>query len=303
MIDPKYFEQVKLLLRLLPAIARIPEFALHGGTAINLFHHNMPRLSVDIDLTFLPFKNRQSDLKKIRELLKGLSGNLVRMIPGLRIENPVYADAEYKLFCSSGSSLVKVEVNTVIRGIIDQPEVRIMCESAQQFFDCYLEMNIVPESQLFGGKIVAALDRQHPRDLFDVRMMLSSKGLTDDIMKGFLFCMLNANRPLHEILNPIFNDQRSALDNQFKGMAGEAFSYEMFESARYSLLKQVNHRLSVDDKEMIIAFSEGHLVGRAIEWRQFPGVKWKLLNIQKLKESNPEKFNHQVNLLKELLVS
>lgn len=303
MIETKYIEQVKLLLRILPAIAKIPEFALHGGTAINLFHHNMPRLSVDIDLTFIPFKKRQSDLNLIKALLKDLSIDLIKIIPGLRIANPVYSDAEYKLFCSLGQSIVKVEVNTIIRGVIDEPEVRLLSEAAQKLFDFYLEMNIVPESQLFGGKIVAALDRQHPRDLFDTWMMLNSKGLTDDIMRGFLFCLLNSNRPVQEILQPILSDQQPALDNHFRGMAGEAFSYEMFENARESLINLINHSLSIEDKEMIIGFSEGRLVGKAIEWKHFPGVKWKLLNIEKLKESNPEKFSHQVNLLKELFAS
>jgi predicted nucleotidyltransferase component of viral defense system len=303
MIEAKYIEQLKLLLRILPAIAKIPEFALHGGTAINLFHHNMPRLSVDIDLTFIPFKNRQSDLNLIKALLKDLSIDLIRIIPGLRIANPVYADAEYKLFCSLDQSIVKVEVNTIIRGVIDEPEVRLLSEAAQKLFDFYIEMNIVPESQLFGGKIVAALDRQHPRDLFDTWMMLNSKGLTDDIMRGFLFCLLNSNRPVQEILHPVLSDQQSALNNHFRGMAGETFSYEMFENARDSLINLINHSLRIEDKEMIIGFSEGRLVGKAVEWKHFPGVKWKLLNIKKLKESNPKKFNHQVNLLKELFAS
>jgi hypothetical protein len=164
-------------------------------------------------------------------------------------------------------------------------------------------MNIVPESQLFGGKIVAALDRQHPRDLFDTWMMLNSKGLTDDIMRGFLFCLLNSNRPVQEILHPILSDQQSALNNHFRGMAGETFSYEMFENARDSLINLINHSLRIEDKEMIIGFSEGRLVGKAAEWKHFPGVKWKLLNIKKLKEINPKKFNHQVKLLRELFAS
>jgi len=194
-------------------------------------------------------------------------------------------------------------VITIIRGVIDEPEVRLLSEAAQKLFDFYIEMNIVPESQLFGGKIVAALDRQHPRDLFDTWMMLNSKGLTDGIMRGFLFCLLNSNRPVQEILHPILSDQQSALNNHFRGMAGLAFSYEMFVNARDSLINLINHSLSIEDKEMIIRFSEGRLVGKAVEWRHFLGVKWKLLNIEKLKESNPEKFNLQVKLLRELFAS
>jgi predicted nucleotidyltransferase component of viral defense system len=300
MIDSKYIEQVKLLLRLLPAIARIPEFALHGGTAINLFHHDMPRLSVDIDLTYVPIHARSTDLTLIKKHLKSLSAELVKRIPDLRIENPGYTGAEYKLFCFLGKSMVKVEVYTVIRGVIDQPEVRELTEAAQTLFEFYLEMKIVPESQLFGGKIVAALDRQHPRDLFDTWKMLDTKGLSTDIMKGFLFCLLNSNRPIHEILNPVISDQQSALEHHFTGMASEPFSYEMYEMTRESLINLVNRHLSVEDKEMLIGFAEGCPVGKAKEWSHFPGVQWKLLNIEKLKQNNPQKFNHQLTLLKEL---
>ena len=49
-----YREQVKLLLRVLPVISREEDFAVHGGTAINLFVKNLPRYSVDVDLTFIP---------------------------------------------------------------------------------------------------------------------------------------------------------------------------------------------------------------------------------------------------------
>lgn len=49
----KYKKQVALLIRIMPSVYRIKEFAVHGGTAINLFHKNLPRYSVDIDLTYI----------------------------------------------------------------------------------------------------------------------------------------------------------------------------------------------------------------------------------------------------------
>ena len=48
-----YAKQVMLLLEILPDVAEEKNFALHGGTAINLFHLNMPRVSVDRDKEFL----------------------------------------------------------------------------------------------------------------------------------------------------------------------------------------------------------------------------------------------------------
>ena len=53
-----YKKQVALLIRIMPSVYRIKDFAVHGGTAINLFHKNMPRYSVDIDLTYIPVKER-----------------------------------------------------------------------------------------------------------------------------------------------------------------------------------------------------------------------------------------------------
>jgi len=65
-----YREQVALLLRVLPIIGREEAFALKGGTAINLFVRDLPRLSVDIDLTFLPLVDRVAALSAIREALQ-----------------------------------------------------------------------------------------------------------------------------------------------------------------------------------------------------------------------------------------
>src|SRR5690606_36532122 len=61
-----YRAQVELLIRCLPAVANAPDFALKGGTAINLFLRDMPRLSVDIDLTYLPITDRANALTDIR---------------------------------------------------------------------------------------------------------------------------------------------------------------------------------------------------------------------------------------------
>lgn len=65
MIEQKYKRQVNLLLKVLPEVSKESNVALHGGTAINLFVRNMPRLSVDIDLTYIPIESRKISLEKI----------------------------------------------------------------------------------------------------------------------------------------------------------------------------------------------------------------------------------------------
>lgn len=144
-MDLRFRNQVSLLLRLLPEIAKEKDFALHGGTAINLFYHNMPRLSVDIDLTYLPFGTRVADLTQIRRNLLLISERLVKIIPNIRVTAPVEVDDDMKLYCSIPGALVKIEVNTINRGVAGAPEIRTLCHGAQEFFDSFCEIQVVPD--------------------------------------------------------------------------------------------------------------------------------------------------------------
>jgi len=175
----QYFKQVNLLLRILPLIARENDIAIHGGTAINLFYFDMPRLSVDIDLTYLPFADREKDLKGIENILLRLKDTLYKSISQIQIVGPNTIGDEYKLYCSYGGNEVKIEVNTINRGVFRPTKIIGLCAQAQEQFNVFCEAQIVPMPQLFGSKIVAALDRQHPRDIFDVKNILEVFGLSN----------------------------------------------------------------------------------------------------------------------------
>jgi len=300
-MDEKYLKQVELLLRIAPEISRINEFGLHGGSAINLFHHNMPRLSVDIDLTYIPFRKRKSDLNNISILLSDLAERLRKIIPGISILPNSDDKEQIKLFCYRGTTLVKVEVNTVNRGIINKTEQYPLCDKAQDLFASFVEMNLVPAGQLFGGKIVAALDRQHPRDLFDTMKLLERNRLNEDTMIGFLFCLFSSNRPLNELLQPNFINQEQILNNQFNGMSDEEFTWNMFKNERIRLVKEIRNRLTDEQKEMIFSVSNGTPKWLYGEWERFPGISWKLKNIKILKEKNSKKFLSQLTQLKKIL--
>ncbi len=155
----------------------------------------------------------------------------------------------------------------------------------------------MPKSQLYGGKLVAALDRQHPRDLFDVKKMFEIHGYSKEIHKGFVFCLLSSNRPFHEILKPKLIDQKTVIESQFNGMTNELFTYEMFHEVRSVLIETVNFNLSPDDKKLLISFTEGNPLWQNHNYMAFPGVQWKLLNINKLKNENIKKYTQQLNKL------
>ena len=282
-----YQNQVELLLNVLPVVAREEVFALHGGTAINLFVRNMPRLSVDIDLTYLPLDsgNRDAALQGIFDALERIKANLESQ--GLSV---VHQEDKYKLQVSSPKAQIKVEVNSTGRGTLAEPQKMTLCERAQTDFDVFVAMNVVPFGQLFGGKICAALDRQHPRDLFDVKYLLDNEGFTEEVKQGFILGLISSGRPLHEIIRPNFLDQRATMVNHFEGMSADPFSYEDFEAYREKLVDIIHSSLTERDKEFLLSFKKLTPNWEIHDFERFPSVQWKLKNLRDLKVQNPSKL-------------
>lgn len=294
-----YRRQVALLIRIMPLVFRIKDFAVHGGTAINLFHRNLNRYSVDIDLTYVPIADRETSLRAINSHLESLKSMIEKAVEGMRI---IHKPDVLKLLCTKDGTTVKIEVNGTKRGTLGETERKELCVKAKQDFGLTCYANIVGWPQLYGGKIVAALSRQHPRDLFDCR------GITDEefaaIKSGFMLCLLGSDKPIVESLDPNPINQTEALENQFEGMSDEPFTYEDYEISRNNLLKVINKGLDENDREFLISFESG-----IPDWGkccagnlgQYPSVKWKLQNIITLRTKNPLKHHEGVEKLKEHL--
>jgi len=299
-MEKLYKQQVSLLLSVLPEVAKEKCFALHGGTAINLFVRDMPRLSVDIDLTYLPIEDRETSLKHIVEALQRIKVNIEKVIPGARITQRLNAG---KLQISANKVDIKLEVNLVNRGTTAEPKEAPLCEKAQTTFEAFCTIPVVPVGQLFGGKIVAALDRQHPRDLLDVKYLLGMEGFTQEIKEGFLLFLLCSDRPINELIIPNFQDQRSALANQFSGMTDETFSYEEYKSIRENLVATIHRNLTDSDKEFLLSVKIITPDWSIYNFQRFPAINWKLHNLQNLRNKNPDKHREQYEILKKKLDS
>lgn len=283
----------------MPSVYRIKEFAVHGGTAINLFHKNMPRYSVDIDLTYIPIQDRNTSLQTINDRLLEVKKSLERTIPGIVV---VPKPNVWKLLCSLNDASVKIEVNGTKRGIIGDTVDMSLCEKAKAEFSMGCKARTVSFSQLYGGKITAALSRQHPRDLFDCKYMNISS--FNEVKDGFMLCLLGSDKPIIESLMPNEIDQTDALEKQFEGMTDVAFSYEDYKQARSQLIKLVQNGLTEDDKRFLLSFEEGvpdWTMCCAGDLSRYPSVQWKLLNIEKLKETNRKKYEQGINKLKDFL--
>lgn len=293
-----YAQKVELLLRLMPIVMEEGVFAVHGGTAINLFLKNLPRYSVDIDLTYIPLSDRNASLDDINLHLQSICNKAKKAFKGMHIV-PNYSTC--KLLCEYRGKQVKVEVNQTKRGLVGGDAVTIpLSDKAQEEFGLYCEANIVPLTQLYGGKIAAALSRQHPRDLFDVRHMDIPLA---DCREGLIFCLLGSDRPIHESFAPRLIDQREAMVNQFKGMTDIPFTYDKFEATRSKLIADVNQLMNEADKRFLISFELGNPQWEGYEFEYFkdyPSVKWKQLNLEKLAKQNPKKLEEEAKKLEEI---
>ena len=281
-----YRNQVSLLINVLPEVAKEGCFALHGGTAINLFAREMPRLSVDIDLTYVPLEDRNASLENIGEALARIKERLEKIIPEVQIE---LNRKTSKLQIAQKGAQIKLEVNQTNRGALGDLLEMELCELAQEEFEAFCVMPVVSMGQLYGGKVCAALDRQHPRDLFDVKYLLDNEGFTDEVKEGFLLFLLCSNRPIHVLLNPNLLDQRRAMVNQFEGMTDEAFTYEDYQVTRSRLIETIQSSLTETDKAFLLSIKSLNPDWSIYDFSQFPGVQWKLQNLQLLKENDPKK--------------
>ncbi|MEQ9823702.1 MAG: nucleotidyl transferase AbiEii/AbiGii toxin family protein [Puniceicoccaceae bacterium] len=293
-----YINQVKLLLSIIPEVARESCFALHGGTAINLFVRNMPRISVDIDLTYVPIEPRDTTLEHIKQALDRIKTR----VAGLRLNLEVYHHiSSAKLLISSNNASIKVEVNTVRRGLFSGSRKLVLCHNAQDAFEAYCAIEVVAIGQLYGGKICAALDRQHPRDLFDVKWFLDNEPISEEIKKGVLYSLLSSDRPIHEIIRPNFQDQRNAFINHFEGMTDELFTYSDYEQTRDRLVQEIHAAFNERDKEFLLSFEQTAPNWNIHDFQKFPSVRWKLQNLRKLRSMNPTKHAEQLDALRKKL--
>ena len=179
-----YYKQVSLLIQVLPYVAEEKCFALKGGTAINLFVHNFPRLSVDIDLAYLPLETRDEAIINVNSALVQITQRL-NSITGLTAMLQHNKPDEMRIIVSSLSekAQIKVEISPVARGTIFEPEELSINDEVEDQFG-FASIQVVSLADLYGGKLCAAMDRQHPRAAYYPQIFLSNK---INNLKWFIF--------------------------------------------------------------------------------------------------------------------
>ena len=284
MRETSYYKQAELALDMLPLVDRHATFALKGGTAINFFVRDLPRLSVDIDLTYLPVTEREPALTDVTELLLTIQselrgGLLVKTVTPMTVAQTDYLKG---LVVARQDATVKIEPNLVIRGSVYPPRRLSLCSEAEELFERAVEMQVLSHADLYGGKICAALDRQHPRDLFDVKLLLESEGFTKEVRKAFVIYLISHPRPMVELLDPHMQDLETVFSLEFAEMTRRPVTVQELVTTREQLVKLIAEGLTEDERRFILSVKEGEpqwaLSGvEGIE--NLPAVQWKLHNI------------------------
>jgi len=300
-MDKSYVDTVRLLLEAAPEVFRADCFAMKGGTALNLFVQDMPRLSVDIDVVYVSReKSREvalaeiaSELAAMRLRLKGRG--LTADIPTSRTGD------ETKLSMRRAREEVKIEINHVFRGTMLPIEKRPLVKAASDLFTTSLTVPTLALAELYGSKLVAAMDRQHPRDFFDVHGMFRRFGLTPETVECFVGYLAGHNRPVHEVLYSRDIDMARPFENEFAGMERELVTLDELEETRKRLRRELVSALTADHKRFLLG-----VVAAAPPWEamicrhlaELPAIQWKQQNLARLKKANPAKFQAQADELR-----
>ena len=281
-----YRQQVALLIRTIPFVVKEEAFALKGGTAINLFVRDMPRLSVDIDLTYLPVEDRTTSLAAIDAAMLRIAERIEAGIPGAKVNPSRSADEKIvtKLIVRAGGVQIKIEITPVLRGTVYDPVVTTVVPTVEDAFG-FAEMQVVSFADLYAGKIVAALDRQHPRDLFDVRDLLAHEGISDELRRAFLVYLISHNRPMAEVLAPTRKTLAEEFARGFVGMTQEPVALADLEAAREAIIAAIIADMPDVHRHFLLGFKRGEpnweLLGIP-DAQHLPAVLWKQRNLDRL---------------------
>lgn len=303
-MNQTYLDTARLLTQIAPLVFASGAFALKGGTAINLFIRDMPRLSVDLDLVFQDHRMpRDVALARINEAIRQSAERLITI--GFQTHLLTAADTgEIKLLVRRAGIEVKVEVNFVMRGTVYPVRMMTLTPIARDTLLADIEIPVVSLEDVYGGKLVAAMDRQHPRDLFDVIQLFAHEGITAGIRRAFVIYLASHNRPVHEVLFPTQRDIEKEYERNFKGMTAEPVELAALLAARARMAQELQEGLDADERQFLLSLVTGRpewpLLGIA-HAEKLPGIRWKLQNLALLERKNPARFAEQAEALAQRL--
>lgn len=298
-----YYDQLRLLVQLLAYVREEGCFALKGGTAINLFYRPLPRYSVDIDLTYLPGDAYAKAQKDIGAALGRIADALSSGSPSHAVTRGAgkAGGAIDTLLVGTGAQ-VKIEVNPVLRGTVHPVSEMAVQPAVQEEFG-FAEIKVLAFDDVYAGKLVAALDRQHPRDLFDVKLLLENEGISDALFRTFVVYLVGHHGSIPDVLDPLGKkvDFKGLYKGQFEGMTARPVALETLLQTRERLAQEIRSRLDDSTKRFLLSVQGGKPQWDLLGVKGadlLPAVKWRMHNLGRMK---PEAMKRELSRLEKVL--
>jgi len=165
-------------------------------------------------------------LEAISTGLSRLTADIGNRYPNATVIPKKIHDQNVALRVSEAGSIIKIEPNLVIRGAVFQSHKKKIVREVEDEFGLSASCLCLSFADLYGGKICAALDRQHPRDLFDIKLLFENDGFTDEIRQAFIAYLISHPRPISELLSPNLLDIEPVFLSEFSGMTRSLVSLD-----------------------------------------------------------------------------
>lgn len=232
----------------------------------------------------MPVQDRATSLAEIGSALERIASSIERQLKGIRVDRTTAEGNAIKLVAWRGRGRVKIEVSPVLRGCVREPAVRGVSPAVEAQFG-YIEVPVVHLDDLYAGKLCAALDRQHPRDLFDVHLLLENEGVGDGLLEVFIIYLISSDRSLADMLAPNRQPIAAVFEEQFRGMALTPVTLHALEQTRETMINLIQTRLTLRHKQFLLSFKRGESDWRLLRVTgaaDLPAVQWKLFNIRRM---------------------
>ena len=217
-----------------------------------------------------------------------IAESIVNKIPGASCDRKLNDEGLLTdLWVRVAGANIKVELNPVIRGCVYEPELRSTSAKVQRDFG-FAEIQVVSWADLYAGKIIAALQRQHPRDLFDVKDLLAKEGVNAQLRAAFVVYLLSHHRPMHEVLNPTRKDISGEFVQSFAGMTTEPVQLDELLEAREKLADEIVGRMPTSHREFLLSFEKGEPDWGKLEIahaKDLPAVRHRMLNLARVADA------------------
>lgn len=256
---------------------------MKGGTALNFFWFDYPRLSVDLDLVYLPVSSRQTFLAETDHALQRIAARIRQTDPSMTVNftRHPHSNTISKLHCRQHNVEAKVEVALGQRQHVF-PTVTGEFQPATVADLGPATTLLLSFPETCAGKCHAVLDRLHPRDLFDARTILNEADLTPKVRTAFIVDMLGQGKPIGEMLSPRLKVHGQDAWNSLGRLLPTPVDRQDLFQALADLKHQLVQHMPSHHRDFLQSFIRGHPDWSLLEIpsvRDFPAVRWRMQNL------------------------